>query len=89
MCISNSFAYFISDTILEIYFKTGDPGIYVHHVASIVLTYATLTDTYGGMAMVAGLFFGELTNPFYWYRNLLKRIGEEDTMQYQVVFWLY
>lgn len=89
ICIWNSLAYFIEDLIVEIYYKAGDAGVYAHHVFSILLMYAALNESYSGMAMAGGLFYGELTNPFFWYRNCLKRTGYEFTTTYQVWFWFY
>ena len=89
LCIANSLGYFIEDSIMEVLYSTGDAGIYAHHAFSIILATSTIMYSYGGMTMVAGLFFGEITNPFFWYRNYLRRKGYEFTTEYQVWFWFY
>lgn len=89
VCISNSCAYFIYDSIVEWYFETLDPGITAHHIASVSLTVACLMDEYGGTAMMSGLFFAELSNQFFILRAAWKRKGQEDTLTFQIFLWAY
>lgn len=89
ICISNSWAYFIYDSIVEYYYGTLDTGITAHHLAAICLTMSTLTDEYGGTAMMSGLFFAEVSNAFFILRCAWRRKGLENTMTYQILLWIY
>ena len=89
LCIANSLGSFIEDTAMNAYFNTGDVDAYIHHAFSIVLLFAILAHSYGGMTLAAGLFFGELTFPFYLYWNYLRRKGYEYNTHFQISFWIF
>jgi hypothetical protein len=89
ICIINSCAYFIYDTIAEYNWGTLDGGMTAHHLASICLTVSVMLDEYGGSSMVAGLFWAETSNQFFILRAAWRRKGLENTMQYQVFLWIY
>lgn len=66
--ICNSLSYFIYDTIVEFYYKTFDTGTLAHHIATISICSLSAYDSYGGSAMMVGLFYAEMSGPFYQVR---------------------
>lgn len=89
VCVANSLAYFIYDTIGEYYYKTIDAGMFAHHIAAISITAATMKEVYGAQAMICGLFFAEVSNQFFILRAAWRRMGLENTMTYQILLWTY
>ena len=89
ICIINSIAYFVYDTIAEYRYGTLDAGITAHHIASIGLTLSILLNAYGGAAIVAGLLYAETSNPFFILRGAWRRKGLENTITYLIFLWTY
>jgi hypothetical protein len=68
----NSLAYFISDTILAIYYGYLDTAMVVHHVASVICSGTVFFSQSCGSEQALGLIIGESSNPFNLYRETLK-----------------
>jgi hypothetical protein len=82
-------AYFTYDTIVEVYYGTHDAGILFHHFASIGVCGGVAYETYGGSAMVNGLFCAEMSGPCYIIRCAWKRQKLEHTWKFHVMVWVY
>jgi hypothetical protein len=76
-------AYFLYDSIIEIYYKTADTLTNMHHVFVLVATYFHLNNSYSGWEYIRKIFFGfkfysSITfygwafKPFFNHKNCIK-----------------
>jgi hypothetical protein len=78
----NSLAYFISDTILAIYYGYIDTAMVIHHFASVICSGTVFLSQSCGSEQALGLIIGESSNPFNLYREILKHQKLEKSKLY-------
>jgi len=82
LSIFNSMAYFIYDTIISEYKGYNTMPMKLHHFGAIISTFTVFYLGTCGNELSAVLFFGEMSNPFNLYREILKHKKQEHTKIY-------
>lgn len=77
-------AYFVYDTIIEIYYGTDDLLTNMHHFFVLVGSFFHLRNNYSGYEYVMMHLVAELSNPFIIVRTVYKIMNKKDTMIYYV-----
>ena len=80
----HSLAYFIFDTIIEIYYGTTDLITTFHHIFVIGGSIPHLFTKFSGCEYMLMLFVAELSNPCMIIRTFLKILKKTDSSFY---FW--
>lgn len=93
--ISHASAYFIFDSIIEIYYRTDDLLTNMHHVCVIFVSYFGMRAPHSGFEYLGKIrsfyllyvvlhLLAEVSNPFLILRTMLKILGKKKTTLYQV-----
>ncbi|TNV78105.1 hypothetical protein FGO68_gene3429 [Halteria grandinella] len=82
--LSHSFAYFIFDTIIEIFYRTDDALTNVHHAVCLAVSYFGIRAPHSAFEFVVLQFLAETSNPFLIYRTILRIQGKKDTNTFRI-----
>jgi hypothetical protein len=87
--MTHSLAYFIYDTLIEIYYGTADTITNAHHFIVLAGTVMHVRSKYNGFEFILCHLIAESSNPFIIIRTLLKLSGDTSSKLYSFNEYLF
>lgn len=77
-------AYFVYDSIIEVYYKTDDFLMNLHHVCVCAVSFWQLSSKTSGFEFLVLHWMAESSNPFLIMRSILRIAGYKGTQIYKI-----